>query len=58
MLIASGIMILNIRSWAGGCDPWGKREKSYYKHPKMNDGQFEVVGLKGRVQYVLCPKRL
>lgn len=42
-----GIMILNIRSWAGGCDPWGKREKSYYKHPKMNDGQFEVVGLKG-----------
>eukprot|EP00008_Paramoeba_atlantica_P000890 CAMPEP_0201502056 /NCGR_PEP_ID=MMETSP0151_2-20130828/83926_1 /ASSEMBLY_ACC=CAM_ASM_000257 /TAXON_ID=200890 /ORGANISM="Paramoeba atlantica, Strain 621/1 / CCAP 1560/9" /LENGTH=398 /DNA_ID=CAMNT_0047895619 /DNA_START=600 /DNA_END=1792 /DNA_ORIENTATION=- len=43
-----GIIVLNIQSYAGGCDLWGKtRKESGYRRPTMSDGLLEVVGIKG-----------
>jgi hypothetical protein len=44
-----GVILLNIQSYAGGCDLWGKskRTDSRFSPPSMSDGLFEVVGIKG-----------
>ena len=43
-----GVIILNIPSYAGGCDLWGKtRQDSGYQKPSMSDGLLEVVGIRG-----------
>ena len=43
-----GVIVLNIPSYAGGCDLWGKtRQDSVYRRPSMSDGSLEVVGIKG-----------
>eukprot|EP00009_Paramoeba_aestuarina_P010714 CAMPEP_0201540926 /NCGR_PEP_ID=MMETSP0161_2-20130828/71202_1 /ASSEMBLY_ACC=CAM_ASM_000251 /TAXON_ID=180227 /ORGANISM="Neoparamoeba aestuarina, Strain SoJaBio B1-5/56/2" /LENGTH=805 /DNA_ID=CAMNT_0047948427 /DNA_START=32 /DNA_END=2447 /DNA_ORIENTATION=- len=43
-----GVIVLNIPSYAGGCDLWGKnRPDSGFRKPSMSDGFLEVVGIKG-----------
>jgi diacylglycerol kinase (ATP) len=44
-----GVIVLNIQSYAGGCDLWGKPKKPRWEShkPSMSDGLFEVVGIKG-----------
>lgn len=41
-----GIMLLNLPSWAGGKNPWGKHSLDWAPQ-SINDGILEVCGLKG-----------
>eukprot|EP01104_Vermistella_antarctica_P000063 TRINITY_DN1006_c1_g1_i1.p1 TRINITY_DN1006_c1_g1~~TRINITY_DN1006_c1_g1_i1.p1 ORF type:complete len:468 (-),score=71.03 TRINITY_DN1006_c1_g1_i1:27-1238(-) len=44
-----GVIILNVPSWAGGNELWSVKGKKASEFSKLsiNDGMFEVVGLKG-----------
>jgi diacylglycerol kinase (ATP) len=47
-----GIIILNIRSWGAGKDPWGSAADSLFTTPAMDDGKLEVVGISGAFHMV------
>ncbi|CAL1543259.1 unnamed protein product [Lymnaea stagnalis] len=40
-----GIVVLNISSWGGGCQPWGNSQESGMSQPRYDDGKLEVMGL-------------
>ena len=40
-----GIVILNISSWGGGCEPWTNLENDSMLPHSFNDGLFELMGL-------------
>lgn len=42
-----GIVILNISSWGGGCQPWGmaEEENSQFTPQRYDDGRLEVMAL-------------
>eukprot|EP01102_Stenamoeba_stenopodia_P004973 TRINITY_DN15476_c0_g1_i1.p1 TRINITY_DN15476_c0_g1~~TRINITY_DN15476_c0_g1_i1.p1 ORF type:complete len:596 (-),score=90.75 TRINITY_DN15476_c0_g1_i1:51-1838(-) len=40
-----GVIILNINSYAGGVDVWGKSPSDPYQQPRVDDQMFEIVGL-------------
>lgn len=42
-----GIIVLNIQSWASGCDAWGSDRDERFKAVSMSDGLVEVVGIHG-----------
>ena len=42
-----GIVILNIQSWASGCDAWGSDSSERFKPSSPSDGLLEVIGVNG-----------
>ncbi|XP_065652348.1 diacylglycerol kinase theta isoform X2 [Hydra vulgaris] len=42
-----GLAIVNINSWGGGADPWGKDVDEKFKVQSYSDGNLEVVGFTG-----------
>jgi len=44
------LIILNIPSYGGGADVWGQKSKKYKKQ-YINDGIFEVVGVRGAFHF-------
>ncbi|KAH9495777.1 hypothetical protein Btru_013297 [Bulinus truncatus] len=40
-----GVVVLNIASWGGGCQPWGNYQDSSMTAPRYDDGKLEVMGL-------------
>ncbi|BFZ18110.1 hypothetical protein BsWGS_21149 [Bradybaena similaris] len=41
-----GVVVLNIASWGGGCQPWGSGiSEEGYADPRYDDGVLEVMGL-------------
>jgi diacylglycerol kinase (ATP) len=43
-----GLIIMNINSYAGGADLWGKSDE--FNAPSSSDGLLEVVGIKGAME--------
>jgi diacylglycerol kinase family enzyme len=44
-----GVLVINLPSYMGGTQPWGEKTKKNenYSPPAIDDGLFEVIGLKG-----------
>ncbi|XP_055877944.1 diacylglycerol kinase epsilon-like isoform X1 [Biomphalaria glabrata] len=40
-----GVVVLNISSWGGGCQPWGNNLEPNMTEPRYDDGKLEVMGL-------------
>jgi len=42
-----GVCVVNLPSYAGGTNPWGTKKSNSYHDPAIDDGVFEVFGIKG-----------
>jgi diacylglycerol kinase (ATP) len=48
----AGIIILNLNSYAGGCDLWGSSKNTQFGNASISDGMLEIVGIKGAFDMV------
>lgn len=49
-----GLVVLNLPSYAGGADLWGRaEEKDKFSTPAIDDGLLEVVALTGSLHLVI-----
>ena len=56
-----GLIVLNLPSWAGGTDLWNFKkadEKKGWKENKIDDGYFEVVGIKSSMHIARIKSKL